>query len=176
MKTKKAVIVFSGKVGSGKTTISTEIAYALGWEWLSFGNYIRKVAKEINLAEERKVLQDLGEQLLKQNLKTFCLNVLHQVTWQDKPLVIDGVRHREVIACLRDIVMPIPLFHIHIVVDEINQRGRILQREKESTIELIEAHSTEAQTSQILAESADLILDSTLPVDHLVKIIIKFLL
>ncbi|MGO8670179.1 MAG: hypothetical protein ACLQVD_02250 [Capsulimonadaceae bacterium] len=40
----EAVIGFSGLARSGKTTVSREVATALGWNYASFGDYVRSVA------------------------------------------------------------------------------------------------------------------------------------
>lgn len=173
---KKAVIAFSGKVGSGKTTLSIQLAHILEWNWISFSNFIRKVAKENNLGEDRRTLQDLGAHLLEQDLESFCINVLNQIEWQNTPFIIDGVRHIEVLEFLKKTVEPTPFLHIHIAIDRRSQIERLGQRMSESnSIEFIEEHSTESQIQQILPESADLILNSAQPIDQLIEDILKFL-
>jgi adenylate kinase family enzyme len=176
LETKKAVIAFSGKVGSGKTTLSTQLARMLEWEWVSFSTFIRKMAIENNLGEDRRTLQDLGAHLLGEGLELFCLNVLNQINWQNSSFIIDGIRHKEVLDFLKQAIKPIPLFHIHIAISKDTQVERIEKRISEKNIiDYIEDHSTEFQIQQILPESADLILNSALSIDHLLEDILAFL-
>ena len=85
------VLVFCGQFGSGKSTLSSEIAKALGWSYASFGGYIRSIAKSQGLDETREVLQELGAALVKKSAEDFCRSLLAHYNWRSaEPLVIDG--------------------------------------------------------------------------------------
>jgi dephospho-CoA kinase len=41
---KPVVLTFAGRIASGKSTLSRQIAVTLGWPWASFGDYVRAEA------------------------------------------------------------------------------------------------------------------------------------
>jgi transcriptional regulator with XRE-family HTH domain/dephospho-CoA kinase len=152
------VLAFSGRMGSGKSTLSQHVATALDWKLASFGDYIRAVAQREGLEESREVLQDLGASLVK-NPVEFCRAMLARYGWQSgEPLVIDGVRHKEVLEALRQIVAPLEVRVVFLDVGDQLRHQRLIEREHvdPQRIGQIEAHSTEKQVSRILPEMADL--------------------
>src|ERR1039458_2129720 len=91
------VVCFSGRIGSGKTSVSQCVATTLGAAWTSFGGFIRDAAQERGLdANSREVLQTLGAQLISEKgTDWLCEQVITRAKWDGhQPLVIDGVRHR----------------------------------------------------------------------------------
>ena len=54
------VIGFAGRIGSGKSTLSSEVAERLGWRRASFGDYLRTVAKSSGLDEFERGAAVLG--------------------------------------------------------------------------------------------------------------------
>ena len=95
------VVAFSGKVGSGKSSVSAAVAQKLGWARVGFGDYVRKVALTQHLEATRQTLQDLGQHLLDTDARAFCEAVLAQAPISSSPLVIDGVRHEHVLQLLK---------------------------------------------------------------------------
>jgi hypothetical protein len=79
--------------------------------------------------------------------------------WQSgEPVVIDGVRHREVVEALRRVVAPLELRLIFLDVAEEQRRERLV-REGEidpDKMPQIEKHSTEKQVTTVLPDMADL--------------------
>ena len=43
---KPVVLAFAGGIASGKSTLSSGVSRALGWPRVSFGDYVRRVARE----------------------------------------------------------------------------------------------------------------------------------
>lgn len=76
------VVGFAGKMGSGKTTISSLTAQTLGWARVGFGDYVRSVARQRGLDASRGTLQALGESLLADGSEGFCRDVLAQTDWR----------------------------------------------------------------------------------------------
>ncbi len=86
----QAIVGISGRIGTGKTAISTALANRLDWTRVSLGDYVRAVAHERHIIETRQALEDLGQQLVESNVKTFCQNALRFVIggggWHSSPI------------------------------------------------------------------------------------------
>jgi dephospho-CoA kinase len=171
------VLGFAGKIASGKSAVSRKIADALGWPYVSFGNYVRTIARQRGLDESRQTLQKIGAALIKDNCEQFCWSVLDQADWNPgQPLIIDGLRHIEVVETLRRIISPFILRVIYIEVTDDVRESRlseegILDSEQLSQIEL---HSTEVQVETLLPKTADLIVDGSNTLDDLVSEIVTW--
>src|SRR5207237_1082407 len=86
---KPLVMALSGRIGSGKTTVSTEVARRLGWVRTSFGDYVRSLARSRGLDDSRETLQPLGASVLNEGVEPFCRAVLAQAGWTSgTPVVI----------------------------------------------------------------------------------------
>lgn len=172
------VLAFAGKIGSGKSTLSIQVAKALGWKRASFGDYIRTVARSEGLGESREILQELGSSLVK-NPKDFCRAMLAHFQWEaGEPLVIDGVRHAEIAEALRVIVAPIELRMIYLEVDEEIRLQRIREEDAAEAVpermNRIESHSTEEQVSSRLPGLADLTVSVNRPADVVAREIVNW--
>jgi len=170
------VLGFTGRIGSGKTTISSVVAEKLDWPRVSFGDYVRKIAQERGLEESREVLQQLGESLLSGNPEQFCRAVLAHAHWkQGQSLVIDGVRHIEVVDWLRHLVAPAKFLLVYVAVSESARQSRLLERDRTdaSLLPSIESHSTERDVTSVLLSQADLIIDSSQSPEQITKRIME---
>lgn len=170
------VLAFSGKIASGKSTLSLEVSKALDWKRASFGDYVRIVARSQGLEPSREVLQDLGESLAK-TPDEFCRAILAHSGWRSgEPLVIDGVRHREIVDALRRIVAPLELRLIFVDIGDEQRRERLTL---EGDVDLdkmpqIEKHSTEKQVRNILPDLADLRVSTEKGVGEVVREIVSW--
>jgi dephospho-CoA kinase len=169
------VIAFSGRIASGKSTISSAVAESLHLPYVSFGNYVRFVARCRRLTESREVLQEIGANLVEKDIEGFTRAVLAQADWQPgQSIVVDGIRHMMVLDCLRQIVAPTQLYLIFVAVDEATRSTRLLDREGiglENYLHL-DRDSTEQQVKSHLAEISDLVVDGTHPLEAIVDLII----
>ena len=171
------VLGFAGKIGSGKSTVSAEVAKALGWPRASFGDYLRTVAKSNGFGESREVLQELGSSLVEKGAEEFCRSVLAHYQWSaGEPLIVDGVRHAEVVEALRRLVAPLELRLVFIDVDDRTRRDRLPTTDKDmpKKLQLIETHMTEKQVNECLPALADLRLPGSQPVATLVSTIVNW--
>jgi dephospho-CoA kinase len=171
------VLAFAGRIASGKSTLSAGVAQVLGWPRVSFGDYVRQVARHRGLKESRTVLQELGAALIAQGWETFCNTVLGQAAWKPgQPLIIDGIRHAEALAVLRQLVTPSELRLVFITVDEPTRTTRLRQRESPDgeTMQRIEEHTTEAQVGTVLPGIADFLVDGTRPQEELQQDIVRW--
>ena len=148
------VLAFSGKISSGKTSLTKDLSSYLGWPRVSFGDYVRSVAIDRGLDNERIVLQQLGEELLNNDIYIFCKAVLAQSNWQGGPLIIDGVRHKAVLETLYELISPLPLIHVHLSIAEDIRQKRLNLENKIDNL-----HSTEYENYYLLSTTADVILE-----------------
>lgn len=172
------VIGIAGKIGSGKSTFSEELANGLGWPRASFGDFLRNVAKSRGLEESREVLQELGASFIERGPNEFCRALLAHYKWNSgEPLIIDGIRHTEVVDELRRLVAPLELRIIYLEVDDKTRFERLKQLDEtmeRETLELVESHRTEEQVKDRLPALADLRLPGDQSVSKLVSKVINW--
>ena len=151
-------VAFAGKIGVGKSAISSLLAFELGWKRTSFGSYIRSVASERREEPGREILQKIGEELEATDPEGLCRSVLNSVAWQNgEPVVIDGIRHLRILGILRELVKPQPLCLIYLDVQETTRKARLANRQGGDLVSLatIDAHSTEHDVRTCLQGVAD---------------------
>ena len=155
------VIGFSGKIGSGKSTLSNSISKELNFKYCSFGDYIRKVAFNRGLENNRGNLQNLGLSLLQDGANSFCSAVLKDINWNEgESLIIDGIRHVEIAMAIKDIVSPdlFSLVFLKIESDSLRVKRNNIS---EDELKNIDAHPTESQVmDQTLLQFADIVIDA----------------
>jgi transcriptional regulator with XRE-family HTH domain/cytidylate kinase len=169
------VLAFSGKIGSGKTTLSQQVADALGWRRASFGEYVCTFALSQGLEVSRDVLQELGESLVARGPDDFCKTVLAHFGWNSgEPLVIDGVRHAAVFEALRRLVAPLELRLVYVNVDENTRLKRLQQTDRDVIARLkdVESHSTEREVTDKLPSLASRHVQGDRPAKDIVREIV----
>lgn len=169
------IIGFSGQPSSGKTTLSRRVASELGFARASFGDYVRSVAREKGLDEnDRSVLQNVGESLIKSGWTEFCTAILKAANWRDgDSIVVDGIRHEKAITTIKEITKPQPFRLIHLeVADDLR-----LERLGDASSELakMDAHSTEADVKNVLRSMADKCIDSSRHLDEVIAEVCVFI-
>jgi transcriptional regulator with XRE-family HTH domain/cytidylate kinase len=171
------VIAFSGRRASGKSSVSAEVAKALDWKWASFGGYLRAVAKNEGVADSTETLQELGATFAREPDR-FCREVLSHWGWQaGEPLIVEGVRHKEILNSLRQLVAPLEARLVFLSVDE-QERFRRLERREESSVQrmkALEEHSTEKQVKDVLPAEADLNVDTSEDPERVVQRIVEWI-
>ncbi len=172
------ILAFAGGVGSGKSTVSSAVARDLGWPRTSFGAYVRAKAQSRGLnPRAREVLQAIGEQLVKDECATFCSAVLSCPDWRrGQPLVVDGIRHVEVLEQIRRMVAPQEVQLVFIEVTDEERAARLQDRGLDDPAQLrsIEAHSTETQVRTVLPHMADKVVDGDRPLDEVVQDVVAW--
>lgn len=165
-------LAFAGRIASGKTTLSSTVAQVLGWPRVAFGDYVRSVAAARGLGIEGHVLQELGACLIEeQGWGDFCRSTLAQASaWRaGRPIVIDGIRHAEVLEALRPLVAPADLLVILLKAPDETRLARLRARRNATRDRRrADTHSTEVQLGSTLPPLADLIIDGRRPVNDLV--------
>jgi dephospho-CoA kinase len=173
------IIAFSGKIGSGKSTLSKNIANELDLSYISFGDYVRHIASLRALDYSRITLQSLGENLIKeQGWMNFCINVLRHGGWRtSKPVVLDGIRHTEALECVKQIVFPLEVILVYIQLESSERARRIKERDKTNdlTLNKFDTHSTETQVNSLLMKAANILIDGNMPLERLKDKVFKYL-
>jgi len=174
---KPVVLSFSGSIASGKTTISNKVSNILGWNFASFGGFIKKVAiKRGYNPVSREIMQEIGTELIEWGWIKFCEAVLNDANWvKGEGLIIDGIRHVEGLRTITKIVAPQKTFLIFVRLDEKVRLQRILQKNiPMDKLNSIESHPTEIEVKDILFNKADLIVDGNAPIQFNVDKIINW--
>jgi dephospho-CoA kinase len=169
------VLALAGGRGSGKTSVSADLTTRLNAERTSFGGYLRSEAHRLGLESTTESLQDLGQRLVSTNPAEFAANVLQSAGWNKKGvLIIDGIRHIEILKALRSLLDPIPLRLVLLKVDSELRKERLRERGDDiSMFECLDAAPTEVQIFSALPAAADLVVDGSLSVEEISDIIMK---
>lgn len=164
-------IAFSGAIGSGKSSLSRAVAEELRCARVSFGTQVREEARMRGLDDSRETLQALGESLVREQIESFCKSVLAQASsMPHSPLLIDGLRHVEVLELLHELVAPRRLLLIYIEVAQADRSARLAR-----DVSTWDTHSTEVQVPSSLQARADLILDGNESPASLCSIVISWI-
>lgn len=170
------VLAFAGAIGSGKTTLSSAVASALGCSRVSFGDHVRGVASERGMGETREELQALGAEVIaERGWRGFCDDVIRRASWsRSQPLVIDGIRHAEALDALRSLVHPLPVDLLYLEVSP-DERERRLRTRGELLSATAPEHSTEVQVTGSLRDSAQMVLQADDDVSCLVEQVLRWM-
>jgi dephospho-CoA kinase len=148
-----AVVAICGRIGSGKTTLSKDLAATLGCPRASFGDYVRSIVQQRGLELTRENLQVVGTELLDGDPSAFCSSVLSNCgckTGQD--LIVDGLRHLRTIPIIENLIAPSPMIILHVWVPEEIRLRRLIERGEgdAANIARIESHSSEQELDSIV--------------------------
>jgi dephospho-CoA kinase len=171
------VLAFSGGLGAGKSLLATALAERLGWPRVSFGDYVRTYASQVQRdPKDRAVLQQLGQALVLTDREGFVRKVLDQHPTTGN-LIVEGVRHVEILLELKKQVFPRTLKLIHIKADSETRQARFMRREhvERRLVARYDSDITEAQVARILPQYADHMVDGSLPIPILADQVVGFM-
>lgn len=127
---RNSIITLSGRISSGKSYVAQIIQNEFSLPIASFGIYLREICKNNNLPTERKMLQEIGELLIRTNPRQFLIEVISYFANCNNELILDGVRHRVILEQVKSLTEN----HIAIFVDaDLKTRyERYMSRNKDS--------------------------------------------
>ena len=164
------LVCFSGQIGSGKSSVSTAVAFALGWRRTGFGDYLRaEVERGGGDPTSREALQDLGQRLVEADAEAFCRSVL--VAGGFTPgddFLIDGVRHVEIFRILTRLAKPSIAHLLFLSADEAHRLERVRDRADKEDFARAATHRVEAELRDTLPALADVVINATQPFDDVV--------
>lgn len=177
MKTVVAALV--GPSGSGTAALAAHVAAILNWPFASFGAYVRAEAARRGLSGTRDELQNVGLELVSADLEGFCRAVVELSQWRPgQSLVVDGIRHKEVLDFLKKYLAPTIFIMVRLEADTPIREERL--REKGEAlpggIPPIDRHPVEAQVITVLPELTDISLDARLSEPENADAAVEFLM
>lgn len=167
------VVCFSGRIGSGKTSVTLALAGRLGWRRAAFGDYLRdRILLEGGDAKDRQALQELGQRLVDTDAELFCREVLsHAGYTRGESLLVDGIRHVAMYRLVTSLVAPVPSRLIHLRADSEYVRDRVERRSSDANdLARAEAHRVEAELITDVPVAADAIVDGNQEFDAVVRL------
>ena len=171
------VFCFSGKIGSGKSSISAAFARSRNCRLASFGGFVRYMVEQTGGdPTSRQELQDYGQARVDEDVVAFCDDVLRHAGYKAcEDLVIDGIRHVDVFDVLRSLLPDCTVSLIHLELDDGIRQSRIEQRgDDRSDFPRAERHLVEKDLQDSLPARADLIIDASIPIDAIVQACLEF--
>jgi AAA domain len=156
-------ISFSGRIASGKTTITQSLSELLGWRRVGFSDYLRHVLKESgNTTPTREQLQDLGQSLVTADPDQFCRNVLLLGDFvPGGNILLDGIRHVDIQRRIARLVEPSRAILIHLAADDELVERRIEHRgASKKEFKRASSHPVERELQQSLPSIADYTVDA----------------
>lgn len=99
---KDTAIVLVGPRACGKSTLGRRLASLCSWPYVSFGGYVRRVASSRDEPTTR--LEEIGSELIEtRGYEGFLLDVLASSGEKTNNVVLDGVRHVDMLRAVRTI-------------------------------------------------------------------------
>lgn len=166
----------AGRIGSGKTTLASELANNIECPRASFGDYVRSVAQTRGLdVADRTALQDLGDQLIGEGWDAFVDAVLRKAGYASGPIVIDGIRHRMAIDTLRSRLAPTRLVIAAVDLSDDERRQRLRDRGLDSDdVASADAHANESEVDAVI-RAADIVVPANLTVDEACATVLEWI-
>jgi len=164
------LLCFSGQIGSGKSSVSTAVACALGWRRGGFGDYLRgELTRMGGNPDDRKALQDLGQARVASDPVAFCSDVLTSSGFlPGDNFVIDGIRHVGIFDILAKICKPTQARLLFLGALEATRITRIAARADSQDFERASNHEVEAELREALPQRADGLIGADGPLDRIV--------
>lgn len=164
------LLCFSGQIGSGKSSVSTAVATALGWRRTSFGDYLRnEITRLGGDPNDRKALQDLGQKRVEDDSAAFCRDVLVTAGFQPgDDFVIDGIRHVTIFEVLAAVSKPSQARLLSLGAPETTRNARVQARADAQDFVRASIHRVENELQDALPRRADAVVDADQPLDRVV--------
>ena len=166
------VVCFAGQIGSGKTSVSRRLEEALGWPRAAFGEYLRaEVSLRGGDPESREQLQNLGQMLVDEDPSQFCNSVMTSSGFEPGGyLLLDAIRHVAIQRIAAELARPSETRLIYLAASEDGRLERVASR-ADGARDFIRAsaHRVETELQTSLPEIADIVIDSTAPLDEVVN-------
>jgi hypothetical protein len=160
------VVTLSGAIGSRRSDLASKLEERLRWPRVKFSDYIKAmIGADGGEPENRTQLQSYGQKLVQNRLEEFVDGVLAMAPdWRPGgDLIVDGLRHVEVLLTLKHKVAPSRMLNVYVSVDPLRREEGAKDRGiAEQMLYRYDRDLTEAQLARILPAYADLKVDGTL--------------
>lgn len=164
------LLCFSGQIGSGKSSVSTAVADALGWRRTGFGDYLRsEITRLGGNPDDRMALQELGQALVDADTEAFCREVLTAGKFKiGDDYVIDGVRHVNIFEALKRIGVPSDAKLLFLDAGERTRRSRVQARADAGDFARASTHRVEEELREALPARADAVVGADQTMERVV--------
>ena len=170
------LLCFSGQIGSGKSSVSSAVAEALGWRRTGFGDYLRsEIARLGGDPSSRKALQDLGQSRVEDDPSAFCRDVLAAGGFRaGDDFVIDGIRHLGIFEILNAISRPTRAQLIFLGAAEATRIARVDERPDRQDFARASGHRAESELRDALPQRADGLVSADQPLERVIADCLDF--
>lgn len=164
------LLCFSGRIGSGKSSVSLALAEALGWRRASFGDFLRGEIRRLGGdPSDRQTLQDLGQQRVDSDAPAFCRDVLAAGGFLPSDhLIVDGIRHVRIFDLLTEACVPLKARLVFLAAHDETISERVGKRGDAHDHARATGHRVEAEMRDDLPRRADALVDADRPFDEVV--------
>lgn len=159
------LLLLSGAIGVGKTTVANHLCKQHGFVALSSGDYLRKRAMELGRPQGRRDLQDLGDLLDEETNYSWIVDQVALPLFDSNPnqcnWLLDAVRKPSQIEHFRRHLGG-QVRHVHLTADSESLRSRYAARERPGDHSYSSSvdHPNEI-ASRSLENHANLVVDTT---------------
>jgi adenylosuccinate synthase len=161
---RRSIVLLSGPVGAGKTTLAEGLVAKLGFKRVATRDAILRRLPDT--ARTRVALQAAGERLDRETLGRWVADELHAVDAANEALpgiVVDAVLIKAQVEAIRATIQR-PVIHVHLTATRLVLEMRYAKKqgaiEESETYSALLGSSTEANVDQ-LRELADLLFDTS---------------
>lgn len=171
------VFLLSGSSRVGKTSLAREIARLVDGSFVSFGDHVRSIAISISdrSASNRKILQDLGQQLVDRDPRGFCIAVIDRASdGSCAPLVVDGLRHLSLLPILKELLPGRDVSLIFVESSLVIRQSRWDGKASEDEIAAFDSHPVETDL-RTLRQRSDLIINTSGGFEAALKVFLDWL-
>jgi len=158
------ILILSGPIASGKSTLANRLVERFGFVRLSSSNLILVLKPDV--PQERLALQEAGDQLDRETQGQWVRDALvrrvGQLEQQHDPLfiVVDSIRTKEQAEGIRQAYGP-QVFHIHLMAPDTVLADRVSDRARDGDVSLEEAKKNQTESSvNELADIADAVIET----------------
>ena len=160
----ETLVLLSGPVAAGKTTLRQALLSEHGFEHVRSSGYLRQTMARRGEAESRTSLQNLGDELDRQTDYRWLLDDVASTAFAASPAqrrwLVDAVRKHRQVEHFRA-SYGIAVLHVHLCASEAVLRGRYANRGDATPYDVAIQHENEV-AARSLIDVADLIIDTGL--------------
>lgn len=162
------VIIVSGRICSGKTTIAKLLSDRLSFPFGSFGGYLSAYSQHHKLKTDREGLQELGQQKVQTNPSQFVKDVIEFYRGVPNSIVLDGIRHRIIFDKIKELTRKPYSVYVEADVETRYQRYLLRANIDYPAFLLLDNHPVELET-ETLKPFCDVIVDTTIPFEDVLS-------